>query len=193
MRRILIPAIALFCLALSAKGAFAQANNAVIGGVVADPTKALIPGVTVTLTNIDTGVVDTRLTNESGAYNFPSVPPGKYKMSADLTSFRPATQDNVEVSVAAQLRIDFVLALASAPGAVVSVEVNTNTNPIQESCRIGGYHAFSDPGAGSSNHRQQCARICSMYCPGSASVPSPPPRALSGDWGSTRSMRPLMV
>src|SRR5438034_2631822 len=63
MRRILISVIALSCFSLTVKSAFAQANNAAIGGVVADATKALIPGVTITLTNTATGVVETRLTN----------------------------------------------------------------------------------------------------------------------------------
>ncbi len=133
MRRYFILVIGLVCLALAANNAFAQANNAAIGGVVTDSTKALIPGVTVTLTNTATGVTETRLTNDSGAYNFPSVPPGPYKMQADLTSFRPATQNNVEAGVAAQLRVDFVLQLGNAPGAVVSVAGDSVNNPIQES------------------------------------------------------------
>src|SRR5215831_20647255 len=128
MRRIFIPAIALLCLALAVQSAFAQANNAAIGGVVTDTTKALIPGVTVTLTNVDTGVMDTRLTNDSGAYSFPSVPPGTYKMQADLTSFKPAQQSSVAVGVAAQLRIDFVLTVGTAPGAVISVQGESNAN-----------------------------------------------------------------
>ena len=133
MRRYFILLTGLFCLALAANNAFAQANNAAIGGVVTDATKALIPGVTVTLTNTATGVTETRLTNDSGAYNFPSVPPGPYKMQADLTSFRPAIQNNVEAGVAAQLRVDFVLQLGNAAGAVVNVAGDSVNNPIQES------------------------------------------------------------
>jgi len=132
MRRVLVSAIALFSLFVGVTGAFAQANNSAIGGVVADATKALIPGVTVVLTNTETGVTDTRLTNDSGAYNFPSVPPGIYKMTAELTSFRPSVQNNVEARVAGQLRVDFVLVLASTPGAVVSVQ-GESSNPIQDS------------------------------------------------------------
>src|SRR5436305_649208 len=100
MRKILVSILALVCLTLTTSSAFAQANNAAIGGVVQDSTKALIPGVTITLTNTQTGVVDTRLTNDAGSYNFPSVPPGTYKLSGDLTGFRSAVQNNVQVGTA---------------------------------------------------------------------------------------------
>ena len=55
---------------------FAQTTNATVGGIVADATEALIPGVTVTATNTGTGIVSTVLTNESGAYQFASLQPG---------------------------------------------------------------------------------------------------------------------
>src|SRR5262252_3513900 len=112
----------MFLTAWTLTGAFAQANNASVGGVVQDGSKALIPGVTVTLTNTQTGVVDTRLTNESGTYQFPSVPPGTYKISADLTGFRPAVEDNVMLGTAAQVRINLTMQIGTGPETVVSVQ-----------------------------------------------------------------------
>ena len=76
------------CLFL-ANVAFAQ--NAQLGGIVADPTKALIPGVTITATNTATGVATTTITNESGAYSFPSLQPGVYRLSAELSGFQGST------------------------------------------------------------------------------------------------------
>ena len=73
MQRIISMA-ALVCI-LSAGRALAQVNSSV-GGLVHDPSKALIPGVTITATNTQTGVVSTTLSNESGAYNFPAIVPG---------------------------------------------------------------------------------------------------------------------
>src|SRR5262245_31906731 len=87
----------LCCLALSAHSLFAQQGNGTVSGLVQDATKALIPGVTVTLTNTATGVKDTRLSNESGAYGFPSVPPGTYKITAELSGFKTSAADNLEV------------------------------------------------------------------------------------------------
>jgi hypothetical protein len=45
--------------------AFTQSSNASLSGAVSDAAKALIPGVTVTATNVETGVVSTGITNES--------------------------------------------------------------------------------------------------------------------------------
>jgi len=117
---------------LTANSAYAQANNGSVGGVVQDTTKALIPGVTITLTNTQTGVVDSRLTNESGAYSFPSVLPGTYKLTGDLTGFRQAVQKDFQVGTTAQIRIDIVMQVGAAPGQVVTV-ATTSENSIQES------------------------------------------------------------
>ena len=64
--------------------AFAQTTNATLGGTVADATRALIPGVTITVTNTQTGIVNTVVTNETGAYQFASLQTGTYKVTAEL-------------------------------------------------------------------------------------------------------------
>ena len=58
--------------------------NAVVGGTVSDATGALIPGVEVIARNVNTGITATRLTNETGTYEFPSLQPGVYSVSAAL-------------------------------------------------------------------------------------------------------------
>ena len=45
---------------------FAQSGNASVGGFVQDPSQAFIPGVTITATNTQTGVVTTAISNDSG-------------------------------------------------------------------------------------------------------------------------------
>jgi hypothetical protein len=70
---------------------FAQSTNATLGGTVSDESKALIPGVTVTATNTGTGIVSTAISNESGAYNFPSLQTGNYKVSTELTGMQGQT------------------------------------------------------------------------------------------------------
>jgi hypothetical protein len=54
---------------------FAQVN-AVVGGTVADASGAVMPRVQVTATNVNTGIVSTRTTNDAGNYQFPSFQPG---------------------------------------------------------------------------------------------------------------------
>src|SRR6059036_3104851 len=68
MRRVaLLLAVVLYV--VSGINTFAQTGNASVGGFVQDSTNAYIPGVTVTATNVQTGVVTSAITNESGAYN----------------------------------------------------------------------------------------------------------------------------
>ena len=87
MRKVLVSAKAVLCLIamasclllLNVSVVLAQSGNAQLGGLIEDPSKALIPGVTVTATNVDTNVTQTTLSNDSGTYNFPVLPPGKYQ------------------------------------------------------------------------------------------------------------------
>jgi len=138
VRKFLILTLSLLSLiSWTAAGAHAQANNASVGGIVQDTTKALIPGVTVTLTNTQTGVVDTRLTNDSGTYNFPSVPPGVYKISGDLTGFRPAVENDVQLGTSAQVRINLTMQIGSGPDTVVSVSVPVENRIRETSSSVG--------------------------------------------------------
>src|SRR5438876_7145705 len=74
MKRLVVTA-GLLCIVLAGTNLFAQSR---ITGTAADGSGALIPGVSVTATNTQTGVVTTVLSNESGAYNFASLQPGMY-------------------------------------------------------------------------------------------------------------------
>ena len=106
--------------------AFAQTTNATLGGTVSDATRALIPGVTVTATNTQTGIVSTTITNETGAYNFPSLQPGLYKASAELAGFQTQTYNEVTLGVSQQVRLNFTLQVGTQAQSVeVSVSADT--------------------------------------------------------------------
>src|SRR5688572_7019407 len=118
MRRALI----VLCL-LVHQMAFAQGANTQLGGVVSDQSGALIPGVTITLLNTDTGVTNSTITNESGAYNFPSVQPGQaYRVSASLPGFQTRTVNNLQLPASTNNRQDFQMTVASA---ATTVEVQS--------------------------------------------------------------------
>src|SRR5262245_43612883 len=87
---------------------FAQ-TQASISGVIHDPTGAIIPGVTVTITNPETNFVRTALTNEAGVYNLPGLQPGRYNIKVELPGFRPITQNDVELQIQQSARLDFTL------------------------------------------------------------------------------------
>jgi hypothetical protein len=113
---------ALVCLALSTP-VFGQSSNATVSGTVADPTSALIPGVTITATNNATGVVSTVVSNEAGAYALVSLLPGQYKVSASLPGFRTQTYSDVQLGNAAQIRLNFTLEVSNL---AQSVEVTVS-------------------------------------------------------------------
>src|SRR3954471_8771307 len=127
--RTCIAAAIVFAL-LTASSVFAQ--NAQLGGIVSDPSGALLPGVTVTSTNTATGVVTTTLTNESGAYSFPSLQPGRsYTVSASLSGFKTTTFTSIDLGPIT-VRRDFRLELSTAQ-TTVEVSADTALNAIAAS------------------------------------------------------------
>ncbi|MBI4472063.1 MAG: TonB-dependent receptor [Acidobacteria bacterium] len=93
--------------------AFAQTGNGALTGTVEDPTKALIPGVTITATNTQTGVATAVLSNESGGYNIPGLLPGIYQLTAELAGFRTVTFNNIELGTNETKRYNFTLEVAA--------------------------------------------------------------------------------
>ena len=63
-----------------------------LDGEVRDATGALLPGTTVALTNLSTGVAQTIATNEAGTYLFNLVPIGQYRLEAELKGFKKYIQ-----------------------------------------------------------------------------------------------------
>src|SRR5437016_710370 len=116
MKRLFVPAI-LLCLCLPAY-IIAQTSNATVGGTVSDSTGALIPGVTLTATNTATGIVNTVISNEAGAYQFASLQTGTYKISAELGGFQTQTYNNVTLGISQQVRLNFTLQVGSVAQAV---------------------------------------------------------------------------
>jgi len=109
MQHLRLAAVAILAIVLSAPLAFAQQQLGAIQGTVTDETHAVLPGVTVTVTNLDTGIARTALSNEAGIYRVTSLDPGAYKVQAELHGFRTATQTDVRLSVGATLGVNFTL------------------------------------------------------------------------------------
>src|SRR3954451_22349717 len=100
MKNSAMPLIFVFVLSVSA-AVFGQ-SNASAGGTVADSSGALIPGVTITAKNTQTGVVTTAVSNESGAYQFPNLQTGTYTVTAELPGFRTQAYNDVVLGIAQQ-------------------------------------------------------------------------------------------
>src|SRR4029450_13293411 len=84
----------LLTLGLSAPAA-AQGERGVIGGTITDAQGGVLPGVTVTARNINTGFTQSNVTEADGRYRFGALPIGTYEIKAELTGFTTATVPNL--------------------------------------------------------------------------------------------------
>jgi hypothetical protein len=84
----------------------ALAQEATILGTVTDTSGSAIPGVTVTLTNTDTGLTRTVVTNDVGQYTAPSLRIGHYDIKGEMTGFKTAEQKGLVLNVGDRARVD---------------------------------------------------------------------------------------
>jgi len=90
----------------------AAAQEASITGTVVDTSKAVVPGATVTATNVDTGIPTATVSDESGRYRLQNLQPGNYKLQAELTGFSTVLIPLVELRVGQNATVPFELKLA---------------------------------------------------------------------------------
>src|SRR5438552_9216642 len=79
----------------TAEVSFAQASAATLTGIIQDQTGAVLPNVTVKVTNTDRNTSQVTRTNEVGSYVVPALDPGNYSITADLPGFRRFVQDRI--------------------------------------------------------------------------------------------------
>ena len=125
-----------FMLFVSGLSAVAQTNNATVGGTVRDNSSALIPGVSLTATNTQTGAITTVVSNETGAYDFAALQPGLYKITAELPGFQTYTYDQVNLGINQQVRMNFTLQVGGVAQAV-EVTVSADTLIATTSASVG--------------------------------------------------------
>jgi hypothetical protein len=77
----------------------AQTTNGVISGIISDAQGAVLPGVTVTLRNTETGLTRTAVTEADGRFRAGGLPPGPYQIRAELQGFGTVEVADVTVAV----------------------------------------------------------------------------------------------
>jgi outer membrane receptor protein involved in Fe transport len=111
MNRFRITFIALLCLVFTA-AAFGQSVNATTGGItgkVTDNSGGVLPGVTVTATNVATGQTRSSVTETDGEYLLSLLQPGTYRVDAELAGLGRASLPRVTVLLGTNTKSDLLL------------------------------------------------------------------------------------
>src|SRR6266849_5121186 len=98
----------------------AQLPTGTILGVVKDSSGAVVPGASVTLTNIDTSLTRTGASTEDGSYRFPALPVGHYRLDVMQGGFSALSRTGITLEVGQEATIDLILEVGS-PGQTVTV------------------------------------------------------------------------
>lgn len=105
--------IAAVWLVLGGTAAWAQFESASVLGYVKDSSGAAVPSSNVTLTNAATGIQQTKATDAEGKFEFPSIQPGNYQITAEAQGFNRAVTETFSVLTNARQRVDVTLKTGS--------------------------------------------------------------------------------
>lgn len=123
IRRLLCTFIFAFC-----SVAVVEAQSASVGGVVKDPTGAVLTNATVTLANLGTAAVRTTASDSLGHYQFSQVTPGLYKLTASVSGFGDVVANNVQLLVDTPMVVD--LPFKNVSGQAVEVTVDAGPSEL---------------------------------------------------------------
>ncbi len=118
-----------------------QAANGAIEGTVTDATGGVLPGVTVTITNTDTGTERVVVTNEIGLFRAPLLPLGTYNVVAELQGFKKFEQTGIKLSVGETAVVKAALGVGQVTEVVT---VNAADKPALDIARIDIGHTMTD-------------------------------------------------
>jgi hypothetical protein len=118
MRHLLV-----LCALLLAGLPFAFGQDATIVGTVTDPSGSVVPNVTITIANIETGDTRTGVTNDSGQYVVPGLRIGHFNVSVKAAGFGAAERNGIVLAIGDRTRVDFTLKVGAAQENV-TVEAN---------------------------------------------------------------------
>jgi hypothetical protein len=108
-----------FLLASTALIAQSQATTGTLQGFVKDESGAVLPGASITVKQIETGLTRELITDDKGYYHALSLPSGVYDVTASLTGFNSVRQPNVQLSLGQSLDVNFTLRVAGTSTEVI--------------------------------------------------------------------------
>ena len=103
--------------------AFSQAGSS-LSGVVSDPTGAVIPAASLTLTNVATGGEQSTTADAGGRYNYPSVSPGTYRLTAKHPGFNDVIVNNIALLVSTATTVNVTFEKVGSTTTTVAVEAS---------------------------------------------------------------------
>jgi carboxypeptidase family protein len=122
MKRIVVFLFVAWLSPMTCATVWAQAS-AQINGTVRDQSGAVLPGVEVTATQTETGIIRSTITNETGSYILPNLALGPYRLEAGLQGFRRFVQTGIVLQVNSNPTINVVLEVGQV---AEQVEVKAN-------------------------------------------------------------------
>jgi len=121
-------ACALLCFLSTYSLLRAQGSASTIVGTVTDPSGAAVAGVTITITNTNTGIISTMQTDATGSFSAPDLAVGVYKVTAAAKGFKTGERTGIRLDYQQTQRADFVLVLGNV---AESITVEAGATPIQ--------------------------------------------------------------
>jgi hypothetical protein len=106
---------------VSSGPAAAQAVKGSLLGNVSDASGLVLPGVTVTITEVNTNISYSTLSNDSGYYTFSNLKDGVYRVVSELSGFKRIVRDGVEVPVNTTVRVDLKMEVGAIEESVTVV------------------------------------------------------------------------
>jgi len=134
-------------IAISAIAARAQYEDGSLTGSIHDATGAAVANASVTVTNVNTGIVVKTAANGSGDYNLPSLRIGVYNIEASAPGFAASAAKNITISVGGRQRIDLTLKVGAGATTVevsdVALQVETESS--ERGQAVSGYQTEALP------------------------------------------------
>src|SRR2546428_10798720 len=117
-----LPVLLIGVILLGGNAVSAQVTTATIAGVVQDSSGAVIPGVSVTAKNLETGVTRTVTTDEGGRYTVPELTVGNYQVEAQLPGFQTEVRSGITLTVGRSAVVNFALKVGQVSDKVTITE-----------------------------------------------------------------------
>src|SRR5215471_2534832 len=123
---------------LSAFSVFAQTNRGAITGTITDQSQSVVPGATITITNVGTNEVRRLTSGSSGAYTALDLDPVTYRVEVEMRGFKKSVVDNVKVDTAGTTTVNVTLqtgavdtqVTVAAESAMINVDSGATSNTI---------------------------------------------------------------